>query len=86
MAEPATIAESLDIERMIVHFKKMETVAETTKIAITIKRTVRERPNLKESVTIVGKLGTKKPIAGRNIPRRSQPSTGNQETRCTSRS
>ena len=86
--EHATIAESLVIERPIVHFKKMETVEETTKMSITIVGMVSNRANSKESVTIAEKLGTKKPIAGRNIPRRSQRSTGNLETRLgrTSRS
>ncbi len=81
MEELATIVESRDIERPIVYFKKMETVVETIKITIEIVGTVRNRANSKESAIIVGNSVTKKPIAGRSIPRRSQPSSGNPETR-----
>ncbi len=63
----------------IVHFKKIEMVAETTKTVITIMGTARARANSKESATIAEKLGTKKPIAGTSILRKSQPNTVNWE-------
>ncbi len=59
----------------------METVAENTKIAITIVGTVRAKENSKESTFITGNLVIKKPIAGVSVPTRSQLSSRNQETR-----
>ncbi len=72
--------ESLAIERPIVHFKKMEMVAETTKTTITIVGTARNRASSKESATVAGKSGTKKPIAGTSILRKSRLNSGNRET------
>ncbi len=79
MEELAIIAKSQGIERPIIHFFKMEMVAETTKNIMTNVGTAKEKESSKGSATTVGNLVIKKPIAGRSIPTRNQLSSRSQE-------